>query len=100
MLNCFNIHLSLSGSRTSAGDGCLFHLEPRASDLEHMKTNSVFHGAHSVARSARRSTCSCAEVLGERWCVFFKKRVWQPKTAKKHYKAYVGWVVHVDGMFF
>ena len=34
MLNCFTILLSLSSSRTSAGDGCLFHLEPRASDFK------------------------------------------------------------------
>ena len=30
------VHLSVS--RTRAGDGCLLHLEPRASDLKHITT--------------------------------------------------------------
>ena len=39
--NWFNIPLSSSGSRTSTGDGCLLHLEPRASDLKPIKKMKI-----------------------------------------------------------
>ena len=39
---CFGACLPLIVSRTSTGDGCLFLLEPRASDLQPMK-NKTFH---------------------------------------------------------
>ena len=34
----FGLLLSFDSSRTSTGDGCLFLLEPRASDLKALKT--------------------------------------------------------------
>ena len=41
MLNWFDILLSLSGSRTSNGDGCMFHPKPRASDLKPTENSKI-----------------------------------------------------------
>ena len=38
VLNWFVYLFSLSGSRSSTGDVCMFHSEPRASDLKPIKT--------------------------------------------------------------
>ena len=72
ILNCSNIRLSLSGSRTSAGDGCLFHLEPRASDLTCSGSSESLGSPRSVfgapgKKRGRRALLNCVG-----WLVSFE----------------------------
>ena len=73
MLNWFNVFFSLSSCRSGAGDVCLFHPEPRASDFKPIKTET----------QRRRATEPCPHRLACRSVTFYHLVTWNEKLKSK-----------------